>query len=48
MFTRVQGDRDGRSLDVLLAQVFKLGDDGRWSEYWATAEDQDLVDAFWA
>jgi hypothetical protein len=47
MFTRVTGRRDGRTLDVVLAQVFRVGDDGRWIEYWGLADDQDAVDEFW-
>jgi ketosteroid isomerase-like protein len=39
---------DGRSLDTLLAQTRRLAADGRWCEYWAVADDQDAVDAFWS
>jgi ketosteroid isomerase-like protein len=48
MFTRVTGRRGDKTMDVLLAQVFKLGDDGRWSEYWATVNNQASVDEFWS
>ena len=48
MFTRVTGQRNGRSLDVVLAQVLANGPDGRWTEYWALADDQEAVDAFWS
>ena len=48
MFTRVRGSRAGRALDVLLAQVMTVGPDGRWTEYWAVADDQEAVDAFWS
>ena len=48
MFIRVTGRRNDRALDVLLAQVMKVGPDQRWTEYWAVADDQDAVDAFWA
>ena len=48
MFTRVTGERDGKTLDVVLAQVLRVGPDGRWTEYWAVADDQDAVDAFWS
>ena len=48
MFTRVTARRDERTLDVLLAQAFRLDADGRCVEYWAGAEDQDAVDAFWS
>ena len=48
MFTRTTAERDGRRLDVGMAQVFEVGDDGRWSEYWALADDPDAVETFWA
>ncbi len=48
MFTRVTAQRDGRSFDALLAQVFRVAPDGRWCEYWALADDQDAVDRFWS
>jgi hypothetical protein len=38
MFTRVTGEREGKTMDVVLAQVFKTGPDGRWTEYWALAD----------
>ena len=48
MFTRVTAERDGRVLDVGMAQVFAVDEDGRWCEYWALADDGPAVDAFWA
>ena len=46
---RVMAERpDGRVMDTLLAQTRRLADDGRWCEYWAAADDQDTLDAFWA
>jgi ketosteroid isomerase-like protein len=48
MFTNVRAQREGRSMDVVLAQVFKVAPDGRWSEYWALADDQEAVDRFWS
>lgn len=47
MFTRVRGAREGRQLDVSMAQTFRTGPDGRWTEYFAMADDQAAVDAFW-
>ncbi len=47
MFTRVTAQKDSKSLDVVLAQILRNGPDGQWSEYWAVADDQDTVDAFW-
>lgn len=48
MFTLVRGKRDGRTLDALLAQAFRVDPDGRYVEYWAMAEDQRAVDEFWS
>jgi ketosteroid isomerase-like protein len=47
-FTRITAERDGSSLDTLLAQVMRVGPDGRWTEYWAVSNDQDAVDRFWS
>jgi uncharacterized protein len=47
IFMRVTGDRDGKSIDVELAEALALDSEGRWSEYWALADDQASVDAFW-
>lgn len=45
---RVTASRpDGRVMDTLLAQTRRLAADGRWCEYWAVADDQDALDAFW-
>jgi uncharacterized protein len=46
IFMHVTAHRDVRTLDVLLAEALTLDDRGRWSEYWALANDQDVVDAF--
>jgi hypothetical protein len=35
-------------MDVLLAEALTLDPIGRWTEYWALANDQDAVDAFWS
>jgi ketosteroid isomerase-like protein len=48
IFMHITGERDGRSLDVVLAQALRFDEDGRWAEYWALADEQDRVDAFWA
>jgi uncharacterized protein len=48
VFNRVTAERGGRSLDALLAQAITFDDEGRWTEYWALADEQDDVDAFWA
>lgn len=48
MFTRVTAERPGRSLDVFLTQTFKVRPDGRCTEYWAIADDQEAIDEFWS
>ncbi|HEV8421352.1 MAG TPA: nuclear transport factor 2 family protein [Actinomycetota bacterium] len=48
MFTRVTAQRGGKELDIVLAQTLKVGADGRWTEYWAMADDQEAVDDFWS
>jgi ketosteroid isomerase-like protein len=48
VFTRVTAEREGRRLDVLQAQAFRVNADGKFCEYWALADDQEAVDAFWS
>ena len=48
IFMKVTGERDGRTLDVTLAEAFTIGPDGRWTEFGSLADDQDAVDAFWS
>jgi uncharacterized protein len=48
IFMRVSGNRDGKTLNVTLAEAFTVGPDGRWTEFWSLADDQDAVDAFWS
>lgn len=48
VFNRITGERDGAKLDTVLAQAITFDDDGRWTEYWALADNQDEVDDFWA
>ena len=47
MYVRVTGTRDGKTLDVTLVEALTVGLDGRWTEFWSLAADQDAVDAFW-
>jgi ketosteroid isomerase-like protein len=47
MFTRVTASHAGQELDVVLSQAFDVGPDGRWTQYYALANDQEAVDAFW-
>jgi uncharacterized protein len=47
VFNRITAEAAGRSLDTTLAQAVSFDGDGRWTEYWALADDQDSVDDFW-
>ena len=48
VFMRVTACRGERNLDVVMAETLTLDDEGRWTEYWAIADDQAAVDAFWS
>lgn len=48
MFTRATGEREGRTLDVVLAHAMTVRSDGLWREYWVCADDQDAENAFWS
>jgi uncharacterized protein len=48
VFMKVTGKRDGKSLDATLAEAFEVGPDGRFTEFWSLANDQDAVDEFWS
>ena len=45
---RVTAQGAEQKLDVLIAEVLTLDRMGRWQEYWALADDQASVDAFWS
>ena len=47
-FLRVTADRQGRRLDVVVADAFRFDEDGRILEFWAHATDQGAIDAFWS
>ena len=48
VFNRITGERNGRKLDAVLAQALRFDEEGRWTEYWALADEQDEVDEFWS
>jgi uncharacterized protein len=48
VFAHVTAERQGRRMDVVLAQAFRVNPEGYFTEYWALADDQDAVDAFWS
>lgn len=45
---RVTGDREGSRLDTVMAEAFRFDEQGRLSEFWATANDQAAIDRFWS
>lgn len=46
-FLRVTAQRQGRDLDVVMAEAFVFAADGTIQEFWAHAADQDSIDRFW-
>jgi uncharacterized protein len=46
VFMRVRGEREGKTIDVELAEALTFDASGRWVEYWALADEQEKVDAF--
>ena len=47
-FLRVTAERQGRRLDVVVADAFRFDADGRIQEFWAHATDQAAIDEFWS
>jgi uncharacterized protein len=47
VFLRITGERNGKRLDIEMAEAFTVDPDGRWSEFWSMPDDQDAVDEFW-
>ena len=45
---RVSGQRNGKTLDIEMAEAFTVRPDGTWSEFWAMPDDQTSVDEFWS
>ena len=48
VFLGIKAERDGASLDVKVANAFRLGPDGRFTESWWLPDDQAAVDAFFS
>jgi len=46
-FLRVTASREGRELDVTMAEAFTFDEQGRIREFWAHATDQNAIDEFW-
>lgn len=47
-FVRTTMARNGQRMDVLLAELFRVGPDGTFAEFWASPNDQAAIDQFWA
>ncbi len=45
-FTHVTAEREGRQLDVVMADAMRFGPDGRVEEFWTLSNDQEAVDSF--
>jgi len=48
LFLRVTGERNGKRLDIEMAEAMDVGADGRWTAFFAMADDQHAVDEFWS
>ena len=46
-FLRVTGEREGKRLDVTMAEALHFDGEGRIKEFWAHATDQAAIDRFW-
>ena len=47
IFLRASAGGGGPSLDTTMVEAIRLSEDGKWAEFWALADDQAGVDAFW-
>jgi hypothetical protein len=48
VFLGIKAERKGASLNVQVANAFRLGRDGRFTESWWLPDDQAAVDAFFS
>ena len=48
VFLRIKADRDGASLDVKVANAFRIAPDGSWKGSWWLTDDQAAVDRFFS
>ena len=48
VFLRIKAERDGGSLKVIVANAFRIGYDGRFTESWWLPDDQSAVDRFFS
>jgi ketosteroid isomerase-like protein len=45
--SRISAKRDDRTLDMGEVEVFHMTPDGKISDFWGIAEDEDVLAAFW-
>jgi ketosteroid isomerase-like protein len=48
LFLHISAQRDGETLDVEVANAFRVDAEGRWKESWWLADDQAAVDSFFS
>ena len=48
VFFHAISERDGKTLDVVLAMAIKVDADGKLTEVWFLANEQAAYDAFWS
>lgn len=48
VFLRIKAEREGASLNVIVANAFRIGSDGRFTESWWLPDDQSAVDRFFS
>jgi len=47
-FFHATHERDGKTLDIVLAQPYKINAEGKITEIWFLANDQRAYDQFWS
>ena len=45
--SRISAKRGDRTLDMSEVEVFHMTPDGKISDFWGIAEDEDVLAAFW-
>jgi ketosteroid isomerase-like protein len=48
VFLRIKAEREGASLNVIVANAFRIGSHGRFTESWWLPDDQAAVDRFFS
>ena len=47
IFLQASAAGGGPKLNTTMVEAIRLTEDGKWAEFWALADDQEGVDAFW-